>query len=105
MAQQFFQHQHSQNQGDGNVALVATLYDQVKPGSGGVEHANGTVQRATEVQMRPPPPPKHYPTPEELGKTSCAKEACKAYPTRDSDFCIGHKRSMEKLAAAEEADD
>ena len=96
----YYQHQHAQNVGDGNIKPVSSLYDQVKPGSGGVEHSTGTVRLAQGVQMRPPPPPPPPPkkvTKEDRaqqGLRTCSSEGCGAFPMKRLDHCAGHARSL-----------
>jgi hypothetical protein len=93
----YFQHQHSQNKGsDSTVVPVSALYDQVKPGAGGVEHAREGVKLSVGNQMAPyKPPPKPLMLREERGGTFCTKPDCNAYPMRDTEhgYCSGHARS------------
>lgn len=93
----YFQHQHAQRKGDDNVVPVSALYDQVKPGAGGVEHSNGTIQLATGIQMQGMPAPV-VPEPkltrEEQGLRTCASEGCSAFPMKKLDHCAGHARSL-----------
>ncbi len=90
----FYQHQHSQN-ADSNVVQVSALYAQngqeVKTGSGGVEHAEGDVQRSTQTMMRPHQRRKADYAP---GKALCTVEGCKAFPMKTEEVCSGHARSM-----------
>ena len=90
----FYQHQHSQS-ADSNVVQVSALYNQngqvVKGGSGGVEHAEGDVQRSTQTMMRPFQRRKADYAP---GKALCSVEGCKAFPMKTEEVCSGHARSM-----------
>ena len=91
----YYEHQHSQSSTGSNVVTVGALYGQngqeVKGGSGGVEHAEGNVQRATQTMMRPHQRRKADYAP---GKALCTVEGCKAFPMKTHDVCSGHARSM-----------
>ena len=82
----YFEHQHSQKEGDGNVAHISTLYDRT-PGAGGV-NTEGSVKRAVGTQMRTYDPPA-----EEL-EGRCAIPKCRAYPAKTTNYCFGHARSL-----------
>ena len=88
----YYTHQHSQNQGDGDVVQVSSLYT-VAPGAGGVEHATEGVELAKGNQLAA------YKAPARRGKDSpgralCASEGCKAYPMKTLEYCSGHARSL-----------
>ena len=88
----YYTHQHSQNQGDGDVVLLGSLYT-VAPGAGGVEHATEGVELARGNQVAA------YKAPARRGKDSpgralCAADDCKAYPMKTFEYCTGHARSL-----------
>lgn len=77
------------------VALAHTLVGEPLEGSGGVEHANGDIQLATEYSTAPYKRRKR----DNPNMKLCQFEKedgsqCKGFQLKDTDYCAGHSKSL-----------
>ena len=75
------------------IALQHTLGGIQVQGSGGVEHAEGNVQPATQWSTAPyvPPARRQRDNPD---RTLCSYEDCKAFPMKSTGYCAGHSNKL-----------
>lgn len=102
MPDRFYTHQHAQSgqkadPGGDNIRPVSSMYTRLD-GSMGLAHTSaeeGTIAVAPHTMMRSYEKPKRRAR--DTGKTLCAgldDKECRAYPMKDSEYCIAHARTL-----------